>query len=77
MKDYQELQMLHEKACWHEAAADDHANLDRPYGQAAAQEHMQMAQECWNEYGRLLARLETAEEWQPDKVIFLRGVILK
>jgi hypothetical protein len=73
----EQMELLREKACWHQSKADDYANSELEYGQAAAQQHMELAQECWNQYGRLLAKLETAEAWNRKQVVLLRGVVLK
>jgi hypothetical protein len=73
----EQMKRLKERAEWHLSMADDYENSELEYGQAAAQRHREMAQECWNQYGRLLAEFDTAEAWNPKEVVYLRGVVVK
>ncbi|GED14958.1 hypothetical protein [Aneurinibacillus migulanus] len=73
----EQLYRLKEKACWHQSKADDYANSELEFAQAAAKQHMEFAQECWNQYGQLLAKQETAEAWNPKEITLLKGVVLK
>jgi hypothetical protein len=73
----EQMDKLKERAEWHESMADDHASMETPFGLAAAQRHRELAQECWNKYGRILAELETFEEWTREQIVILKGVALK
>lgn len=73
----EQLERIKERAEWHLRMADDYENSELPYGKAAAQQHKEMAHECWNRYGRLLAKLDTAETWGMKEFVHLRGAVLK
>lgn len=73
----QRMDKLKERAEWHEATADDHASMETPFGLAAAQRHREYAQRCWDEYGCLMAELETLEEWTEERTVILRGRVMR
>ncbi|MED0672674.1 hypothetical protein P4S95_21125 [Aneurinibacillus aneurinilyticus] len=73
----EQMERLKERAEWHESMADDHASMETPFGLAAAQRHREMAQDCWTKYGRMMAEVETFDEWTKEQLVILKGVVLK
>lgn len=72
----EQMELLKERAEWHQEEFGKYQNDDSPYAQGAAQYHLEKAQEAWNDYGRLKAYVETTERWNKD-VISLPGRALK
>jgi hypothetical protein len=71
----EQLDKLKERAEWHESMADGYQASEEPHAQGAACYHWEKAQQCWMEYGRLVARIETAEEWGKD-IVLLPGRVM-
>ncbi|BAU27600.1 hypothetical protein DFP93_102152 [Aneurinibacillus soli] len=69
----QRMDKLKERA----ETADDHAVMETAYGLAAAQRHREHAQQCWTEYGCLMADLETFEEWTEERTVILKGRVMR
>lgn len=70
------LDRLKEKAEWHEDKAKWYIDTDIPYSNGAAQYHSEQAKTLWNEYGRLVAQLESKKQWNGKGFVVLVGEVI-
>lgn len=70
----EQLEQIKQKAAWHQERVNWYLEVDVPYSEGAAEYHQAQAKKYWNQYGRMIAELESKNQWAGKKSVVLMGV---